>query len=138
MTHTYSGGCACGAIRYEIPGEPVFMNHCQCRDCQQQSGTGHGSYLTFAADGVKLTGEATQWSKAADSGNLKTRGFCPQCGSPVYLRFAAMPNIFTVTAASLDEPARFKPQVVTYGLRACAWDHPDPALPVFDKLPPQA
>ena len=44
----YTGGCACGAIRYDIAGEPVFMNHCQCRDCQRKSGTGHGSYLTFA------------------------------------------------------------------------------------------
>ena len=43
----YTGGCACGAIRYEISAEPIFMNHCQCRDCQRESGTGHGSYLTF-------------------------------------------------------------------------------------------
>jgi hypothetical protein len=80
MSDAYTGGCACGAIRYEIPGEPIFMNHCQCRDCQHKSGTGHGSYLTFAAAGVKLTGEATQWDMVADSGNVKTRGFCPRCG----------------------------------------------------------
>jgi hypothetical protein len=48
MSKAYTGGCSCGAIRYAIPSEPVFMNHCQCRDCQRNSGTGHGSYLTFA------------------------------------------------------------------------------------------
>ncbi len=67
MSDAYTGGCACSAIRYEIPGEPLFMNHCQCRDCQHKSGTGHGSYLTFAAAGVKLTGEATQWDMVADT-----------------------------------------------------------------------
>ena len=47
MSETFTGGCACGAIRYEISAEPLFMNDCQCRDCQRRSGTGHGSYLTF-------------------------------------------------------------------------------------------
>ena len=47
MSEAYTGGCACGAVRYEISGEPMFMNDCQCRDCQRKSGTGHGSYLTF-------------------------------------------------------------------------------------------
>ena len=49
MSEAYTGGCACGAIRYEISGEPMAMNDCQCRDCQRKSGTGHGSYLTFPA-----------------------------------------------------------------------------------------
>jgi hypothetical protein len=49
MTMPYVGGCACGAIRYETSSKPIFENHCQCRDCQKRSGTGHGSYLTFAA-----------------------------------------------------------------------------------------
>ena len=48
MSKAYTGGCACGAVRYEISGEPMFSNDCQCRDCQHKSGTGHGSYLTFA------------------------------------------------------------------------------------------
>ncbi len=135
MTKSYTGGCACGALRYEIPGEPVFSNHCQCRDCQRDSGTGHGSYLTFMRDGVKVTGAAATWDMVADSGNVKTRGFCPKCGTSVFLNFAAAPGIFTVNAASLDEPERFKPQVVTYAARGLAWDNLDPALTKFEKMP---
>ena len=47
MSEAYAGGCACGAIRYEISDTPMAENDCQCRDCQRKSGTGHGSYLTF-------------------------------------------------------------------------------------------
>lgn len=137
MNDAYTGGCACGAVRYAITAEPVFANHCQCRDCQRASGTGHGSYLTFASRAqVKLTGEARRRDVVADSGNVKTHAFCPSCGSPVFLTFAAAPDLFTVHAASLDDPGRYDPQVVTYGARGHRWDHLDPALPKFDGMPP--
>jgi hypothetical protein len=125
MSEPYTGGCACGAIRYEISAEPVVMNDCQCRDCQRKSGTGHGSYLTFPRMAVKLRGEAKHWDIVGDSGNVKTRAFCPACGSPVYMTFAARPDRFTVHAASLDDPSRYKPQMVMYGVRGYAWDHVD-------------
>lgn len=136
MSETYTGGCACGAVRYEISGEPLFQNHCQCLDCQRKSGTGHGSYLTFARAGVKLTGKATDWDIVADSGHKKTRSFCPTCGSPVHVTFAANPDAFAVHAASLDDPHRFEPQAVTYTVRGHAWDTLDPALTKFEKMPP--
>jgi hypothetical protein len=66
----------------------------------------------------------------------KSHAFCPVCGSPVYLTFAAMPDLFTIHAASLDDPGRYRPQVVTYGMRGHTWDRLDPALPKFDKMPP--
>lgn len=137
MSEAYTGGCACGEIRYAISDEPIFMNDCHCRDCQRQSGTGHGSYLTFPSrEKVTLQGAAKQWDIVSDSGNVKTRAFCPSCGSPVYFTSVATPGMFTLHAASLDDPSRYKPQVVTYGVRAPAWDRVDPALPVFDKMPP--
>ena len=86
---------------------------------------------------MKREGEAKHWDIVGDSGNVKTRAFCPTCGSPVYMTFAAMPDLFTVHAASLDDPGQFKPQVVTYGVRGYGWDHLDPALTKFDKMPPK-
>ncbi|MET3474198.1 GFA family protein [Variovorax atrisoli] len=136
MNPSYTGGCACGAIRYEIPSEPIFQNHCQCLDCQHKSGTGHGSYLSFMRSGVKQTGSAALWDMVGDSGNVKTRAFCPACGSPVYMTYAAMPDVITVHAASLDDPSRFKPQAVTYAVRGYEWDVLDPALTRFEKMPP--
>ncbi len=72
----------------------------------------------------------------ADSGNVKRRGFCPACGAPVFLAFDAAPDLFTVHAASLDDPSRYRPQLVTYHARGHAWDRLDPALPKFDGMPP--
>jgi hypothetical protein len=136
MSKAYTGGCECGKIRYEIADEPLFMNDCQCRDCQRRSGTGHGSYLTFPSrQHVKLEGAATHSKVTSDNGNVKTHAFCPTCGSPVYLTFSATPAVFTVHAASLDDPGRYEPQAVTYRVRGYAWDKIDPTLPQFDKMP---
>jgi hypothetical protein len=138
MSKSFTGGCGCGAIRYEISSEPVAQLHCQCRDCQQISGTGHGSYLAFLERAqAKLTGEAKKWDMVADSGNVKTRAFCGTCGSPVYFTFAASPDIIAVHAASLDDPTRFNPQIVTYSSRQHAWDLLDPTLTKFEKMPPR-
>jgi hypothetical protein len=136
MTRPYRGGCACGRLRYETVGEPIFENHCQCRDCQKRSGTGHGSYLTFARRAeMVITGEASSWSMRGDSGNEKTQAFCPTCGVSVHLTFAAMPDLIAVTAASLDEPDRFNPKVVTYGSRSLRWDTLDTSLERFETMP---
>ena len=132
----YTGGCACGAIRYSISGEPMVSTDCQCRGCQRESGTGHASHLAFARNGVTMTGEAAHWDMVGDSGNVKTRSFCPTCGSPVYMTFAAMPDVLTVRAASLDDPGHYKPQMVLYTVRGHAWDHVAPDLPQFERMPP--
>jgi hypothetical protein len=115
----------------------IFENHCQCRDCQKRSGTGHGSYLTFPQRaGVTIRGEAKTWRLAGDSGNDKIDAFCPTCGTPVFLTFAAMPDLIAVHAGSLDDASQFNPQVLTYGIRGHAWDAIDPSLQVFEKMSP--
>jgi hypothetical protein len=53
----------------------------------------------------------------------------------VHLRFSAAPDVIAVPAASLDEPGRFVPQALTYRVRALAWDHIDPALQAFERMP---
>jgi hypothetical protein len=137
MAKSYTGGCACGAIRYETSSESIFENHCQCRDCQKRSGTGHGSYLTFPQQAdVRITGKASQWSVAGDSGNDKIHAFCPTCGTPVYLTFAAMPELIAVHATSLDDPSQFNPQALTYSIRGHAWDPIDPSLQKFERMAP--
>ena len=40
----YSGGCLCGAVRYEAQGEPLYAGHCYCEDCRKASG---GGFIPF-------------------------------------------------------------------------------------------
>ena len=117
---------------------PVPLMRWQSRHWQSLiSGTGHGSYLSFEGrDKVTLSGEAQCRDTTGDSGNVKTRAFCPTCGSPVYMTFAAVPDQFIVHAASLDDPGRYRPQLVTYTASGHAWDQLDPTLPKFDRMPP--
>jgi hypothetical protein len=131
----FRGGCLCGAIRYEITAEPMFGGHCQCRDCQHESGGGHTSFLAFPSDAVKLTGTPRFYESKADSGNTIRRGFCPICGSPVMAATVGLPGVMTISAGSLDDPSAFKPEFVCYTIRGNAWDHVDPALPSFPKMP---
>ena len=134
-TRAYTGGCACGAIRYEIGAEPVMAGHCQCRDCQRDSGTGHASHMAFPRAAARLSGRATVWEKAADSGNVVGRAFCPTCGAPVYSTNGAMPELLFIRAASLDDPGRYEPKLVVWAKSGYAWDHTDPALPKFERMP---
>jgi hypothetical protein len=135
MAKPYSDGCACGALRYRTETAPIFENHCQCSDCRRRSGTGHCSYLTFAQrTEMQISGEAREWRVAGDSGNEKIHAFCPICGTPVYLTFAAMPELISVHAGSLDEPGMFGPQVVTYAVRGLGWDRMDQELTAFETM----
>lgn len=136
MSKPFRGGCACEAVRYEVIGEPVAMVDCQCRQCQRESGTGHASHMVFAGAEVAVTGEARTFDMVGDGGTLKRKAFCPTCGSPVSMTFPDVPAIFIVRAASLDEPARYAPQFVTWTAAAQPWDCVDPALTRFERMPP--
>ena len=77
-----TGGCACGAIRYECTAEPVAMFCCHCRDCQRASG-GAGNYvMIMPAESFKFTRGAPRYHFTASAaiGHHK-RGFCAECGS---------------------------------------------------------
>src|ERR1700757_4998052 len=109
--------CACGAIRYEIVAEPVMAGHCQCRDCQRDSGTGHASHIAFARDAAQLSGQASHWDKPAESGKVVTRALCPTCGSPVYSTNTGIPELFLAVPRALTTQADTR-RKWWYGLRA--------------------
>ena len=133
--NVFTGGCACGAVRYEIKAAPFYMGHCQCRKCQHMTGTGHSSMMAFQKAAMSVTGEVARWGFVADSGQTTIRHFCPTCGSPVFSSAALRADVVAVNAGGLDDPARFKPEAVVYTERGCAWDYLDPALPRYPTMP---
>ena len=131
------GGCACGAVRYESSADPVFTGTCHCRDCQRASGGGSSSVTAVPEAALKLTGEVKYHTVKGSSGKNISRGFCPSCGSRLTVRGEAMPGLMMIALASLDDPSSFKPAMDIFTASAQPWDHMDPALPKFPKMPPQ-
>jgi hypothetical protein len=128
------GGCLCGQVRYHC-AEETGGGHCHCIDCRKTSGTGHGSHMIVPESGFSPSGTLKFFDKPADSGNIVSRGFCPECGSAIHSINSGVPGLVFVRASSLDNPEVFKPQMVVYTDRAASWDTMDAALPAFAMMP---
>jgi hypothetical protein len=108
------GGCLCGKVRF---------------DCRKTSATGHASHMIVPEPAFSVSGEVRFYDRAADSGNMVSRGFCPNCGSAIYSTNAGMPGVVFVRASSLDDTSDFKPMMIVYTDRAAEWDVMDSSLP---------
>ena len=101
----HTGGCQCGAVRYALYAEPTNPHVCHCRMCQKA----FGSYFAPLA-GVPLGDFA--WVKGAPgifkSSELVERGFCRDCGTPLFFRYIDKDRI-SVSLGSLDDPSRVAP-----------------------------
>lgn len=131
-----SGGCLCGAVRYQVEGDPVMTGRCCCTSCQKLSGGGHADNMAFVEDGLSITGEVRDFIWTADSGAQVTTGFCPRCGSPLFGQSSSMPGIKVVRVGSLDDPSIYAPQMLVYASRRHPWAVVDEALPAFATMPP--
>lgn len=137
VTKTFTGGCACGAIRYECSAKPLAMLNCHCRDCQRASGGGSSSVIAVPAAAFTLKqGAPRYWAVQGESGHTARRGFCPECGSPLVAGSSRMPDIIVIKVASLDDPSWFDPMADLWISSAQPWEHLDPRLPKFPKDPP--
>ena len=111
MTVARTGGCLCGAVRYESTGKPLFSLLCHCRDCQQEGGSAYMAAMRVPASGFRVTkGEPKLYVSSSGAGNRVTRAFCPECGCPLFIRVSARPEIVGLRVGSLDDPSGFRPE----------------------------
>lgn len=138
MKIPFTGGCLCGAVRYECSAKPVFMGNCHCRDCQRTTGTAYVAAVLVPREAVAITGEVKQFDVKADSGRTFSRSFCPNCGSRLFGQ-RAVGNLLSIMAGSLDDSSWFRPAMDIYTASAQPWDCMNPDLPKFPhSLPPDA
>jgi hypothetical protein len=130
-----SGGCACGAIRYECSAAPIMAANCFCSDCRHSTGTAMAPVLLVPKGALKVTGTLKHHEVTGDSGGKVSRGFCPNCGSPILSNITAMPDAVALKAGSLDDPSIFKPAVQVYVKSAPPWAPIRDDIPKFDKQP---
>ena len=128
MAGIMSGGCACGAIRYECSGEPVLMVNCHCRDCQRANGSAYAAFLIVRKAGVRIDGEPRYHTVRGKAGRAVERGFCADCGSQVVARLEKFPDLFGLQAGGLDDPSIYRPTVEVFTASAQPWDHMNPEI----------
>lgn len=76
-----TGGCHCGALRYEVSEAPLATYTCHCTDCQRVTSSAFSMAITVRDTAFRLTaGEPRFAQKAADSGRVVIRWLCPDCG----------------------------------------------------------
>jgi hypothetical protein len=137
MVTARTGGCLCGAIRYESVGDPVFALQCHCRDCQRQSGSAYVAAIRVPAAGLRISkGTPKRYVAKSDSGNEITRVFCPDCGSPLYVQVSTRPDLAGLRVTTLDDPSGFRPEADIFVKSAQPWDYMDPAVPKYPAYPP--
>jgi hypothetical protein len=104
MPAPYTGGCQCGAVRYEITGEPLTIYRCYCTDCQKQSGSAYGMSMLVPVEFFKLVrGELKSFEKIAESGRPASCYFCGECGSRIYNARTSAPEWVVVKPGTLDD-----------------------------------
>ena len=132
QTTAITGGCLCGAIRYELSEPLPDGGLCPCRVCQKTTGSAFEALIGCSRTAFRYTkGEPKRYR----SSSIMEKCFCPRCGSPLTDRYlvAVSTHLSTeklwVHIGTLDEP-----EAVTithhYGVESqLPWLHFDESQP---------
>ncbi len=123
-TQIRTGGCQCGAVRYEVRGEPLKSGLCHCTDCRKITGS---VFLAFA-----------DWHRHqfTVSGAFETyigRSFCPKCGSRLFNLTDTAAEIYIGTMD--DAPNAIAPQFEEWCIRREPWLPTLPGTPMYPREP---
>jgi hypothetical protein len=114
-----AGGCACGAIRYEIAAMPLLLYACHCTDCQRRSGSAFALNMPVASKTLRIVkGTPTGWR----SGGTTTSWFCGDCGCRIYGERDERPDAMTIRAGTLDDTTWLRPAAHIFMRSAQPWE----------------
>lgn len=131
----YSGGCLCGAVRWNARGEPDYQGYCCCADCRKASGSGFVPFMGFAAEAVTIVGETLKSRTTSFRGGVSLRNACPACGGLVFGGEVGIDDSHTIYAGSLDDAALFVPTMALFLRDKPAWVVLPDGLQTFDTMP---
>ena len=95
-----TGGCLCGAVRYEVRGALREVVNCHCSQCLRSHGH-YSAYTAASKQALQVIGEQSlQWYTSSD---FARRGFCKICGSRLFWAPADLDHV-SIAAGSLDRP----------------------------------
>ena len=135
MSEGISGGCACGAVRYQLKSAPFDAGWCHCRTCQLNSGAPAMVFASVPTDDfVIVAGEDKV--KRFKSSSFGHRLFCGECGTPLLMRVDHQPETADFSVATLDEPDAVAPGFHIFWASRVAWFDPGDELPRHDRFRP--
>jgi hypothetical protein len=131
-----TGGCGCGAVRFEVDAPLVSASYCHCTRCQRRTGTAAAVTARVAPGSFKIvTGEEHVRAWAPEDGFEKM--FCGLCGSALYGRNPRDPSVIGVRFGAFDRDPGIRPQWRQFVAYAAPWESiPDDGLPRHDERPP--
>lgn len=121
----HTGGCRCGAIRFEASAAPHHVSYCHCGDCRRASGAPVSAFVGFWADEVFIQGEEL---KRYENGPV-TRTFCGVCGSPVSYTDSRIADRFYFVLGAMDQPQLYRPTLHAYVREQLPFVHMPDGLP---------
>jgi len=122
MSETVVGGCLCAKVRFQYTGEVGSAAYCHCEDCRRCTGSAFNISVGFDSDKFEITsGAAKEFTSTADSGNVLTRHFCGDCGSPIFTSSVGDPARIYIKAGVLDDPDLVKPVHQSWTGSAVSW-----------------
>ncbi len=137
MNLPLTGGCVCGAVRYECAAAPLAVAHCFCTDCQKTSGAQASTNALVPKPAFRVVqGQTTTYDTTGDSGNTVTRHFCPTCGSNLWSIPNGVPDLLVIKVGTMDAAAEMKPGMSIYTSSAQPWAVIPADIPRFEKMPP--
>jgi len=127
-----SGGCHCGAIRYEATGSAIHHALCHCTDCRKSAGAPAVAWALMDVDHVMITGEPAWYASSEHA----RRGFCSQCGTGLfYTNDVIFPGKIDIQSATLDDPDAIPLQGQIQTAERIGWMADMDQLPSFDRYP---
>jgi hypothetical protein len=131
---TITGGCHCGAIRYEAEGEAITHALCHCTDCRRHAGAPMVAWTMYKADALKVT-KGTP--KVYPSSEFGRRGFCASCGTGLfYTNAEVLPGIVDIQSGTYDDPDLVPARAHIQVAERIGWMARVHELPEFDRYPP--
>ena len=132
MSAERQGGCACGAVRYRLTSEPLFVHCCHCLNCQRQTGSAFVINLLIEADRVEVVaGEPEAVPVPRDDGSEQVIFRCPTCQVAVFSEYTR-PEVRFVRGGTLDEPSAVAPDVHIFTRSKLPWITLPESVPAFD------
>lgn len=127
-----TGRCQCGAIRYEVQGEPMHSALCHCEDCRRSAGAPMVGWALFPESAVKVNGQPIRYKSSENV----TRQFCGTCGTGLFYSNPEMfPGMVDIQIGTLDDQSAFPPVLHVQYAEAAPWMEKAHELPKFDRYP---